>query len=482
MEKRRFLAVAVFTGLAAVVTLTLLFTYHTGEAPDKPIYVRLTWQREDTARSITVTWQTSKPDSGDTVLYDTVPRNGQSSHYRHLARGEHHTYPSASGHIHHVDLADLSPNTTYYFICGGERGGWSIERAFKTAPLTSSNVRFVAGGDCRTNNAERDKVSQSVSKFSPDFVLLNGDMVENGDVQSQWNSFFSHMDAYWVGTSGLTLPVIPAIGNHEEPFLMYYEQFALPNNEQWYSLNWGSDIHIIVLNSEAGEKLPAELVANQTVWLEEDLKSHAHFRWKFVMFHRNVFRSHHGSYDPALGHWASVFDRYHIDIVFTGHSHLYSRTKPINWTASNTTAQQSYENGTMYLITGGWGAPLHDDIDEWWIAHSRRIYHFVLVDIFQNGTLHMQAKDDTGATFDEVRIHKTPKVGLELINPHTEAAWMSIITVSERQVSYRIDAPAISSASVTFAPLVFSVGRTSTEVTLRKELMRGRRVRDEATS
>jgi len=435
LKKRWFpvAAVAVFI-VAAGTYLALPLIYPTVSVPDKPIYLRLTWQQGDTSHSITVTWQTSKPDSGDTVLYDTVPRNGTASLYRLSAQGRHHTYASASGHIHHAELTSLSPNTTYYLVCGGQKGGWSKERAFKTAPSTPSNIRFVAGGDCRTNNTERDKVSQCMSKFNPDFVLMNGDFVETGDVQAQWNSFFGHMDAYWVGSNGLTIPIIPAIGNHEESFTLYYEQFALPNNEQWYSLNWGSDIHIIVLNSEAGERLPAKLLADQKAWLEDDLEAHTNFTWIFAMFHRNVFQSHHGSYDPSFAYWVPLFDKYNVDIVFTGHSHLYSRTKPVNWTASNSTAQLSYREGTMYVITGGWGAPLHDDVDQWWVAYNKSAYHFVLVDIFQNGTLCMQAKDDVGATFDEVRIHKTPsQVGAVPNGLLTEGTIMSVAASSRQQ-------------------------------------------------
>lgn len=370
---------------------------------DPPKHIHLTWQRDDTAHTITVTWQTYTSDAGDTVLYDTVPHNGNPELYRYSAQGTNHTYPGASGYIHDVELAGLIPNTTYYLICGGETGGWSSERDFRTAPITHSNVRFVVGGDCRTNHTERDKVSQTMSKFNPNLVLFDGDMVEDGDRQDQWDSFFNHMDAYWVGSNDLTIPIIPALGNHERNSIKYYEQFALPSNEQWYSLDWGPDIHIIILNSEAD---PDGLVA-QTSWLEEDLEAHASYLWKFVVFHRNVFTCDHGAWTPAFDYWIPLFDKYHVDIVFNGHSHNYMRTKPINWTASNTTPQSSYLNGTMYIVTGGWGAPLYEVVGGWWVAYNRTIYNFVLIDIFQNGTLHMQAKDDTGITFDEVWIYKS---------------------------------------------------------------------------
>ena len=56
----------------------------------------------------------------------------------------------------------------------------------------------------------------------------------------------------------------------------------------------------------------------------------------------------------------------------------------------------------MYIVSGGWGAPLYDSGSNWWTANSASEYHFVVVDVFSNGTLTLQAKDIFGFTFDEV--------------------------------------------------------------------------------
>jgi hypothetical protein len=90
-----------------------------------PIHIHLTWQQSDTSRTIAITWQTSYSDSGDIVAYDTVPRNGNRSLYVYSTTGTAHTYSGASGHIHDVELTGLEPDTTYYFVCGGEQGGYS---------------------------------------------------------------------------------------------------------------------------------------------------------------------------------------------------------------------------------------------------------------------------------------------------------------------------------------------------------------------
>ena len=372
---------------------------------DPPIHVHLTWQNE-TDTTMTVTWQTNTSTAGDTILYDPISRGGDPASYSYSASGFNYTYSGASGYIHDVELTDLSPDTVYYFICGGDTGGWSSERAFRTAPSVSSDVRFVVGGDSRTYWEERENISKAMAKFNPAFAMHSGDMVTSGTDQSHWDGWFTDVDSNWIGENNLTIPIIPALGNHEAPEIAgckYFVQFALPDNEKWYSYNWGPYIHIICLDSEVNASGASGL---QRDWLENDLATHADYTWKFVLFHRPPFVSgYHSPWPPALTYWVPLFDKYHVDVVFTGHEHSYQRSYPLNWTASET-EPQDYSNGTMYIVSGGWGAPLHNATPIWYMAYQNMTYHFCLLDVFKNGTLHLQAKDNQGNTFDEVTIYK----------------------------------------------------------------------------
>jgi len=212
--------------LTMAILLLILFSSHTTFAvgvPDPPSNIHLAWNRDDAAHTISISWETSMGGSGDTVLYDTVERGGINGHYGQSASGVSHGLTDAGGFIHDVVLEGLEPDTTYYFICGGE-GGWSEERAFRTAPVVRTHVRFAAGGDSRTNHEARDAVSRAMREFSPEFVLFNGDMVENGRDPGLWDNFYAHMDEHWIGADGLTIPIVPALGNHERNATGYYER------------------------------------------------------------------------------------------------------------------------------------------------------------------------------------------------------------------------------------------------------------------
>jgi len=395
--------------LLPVLLISLILTIQIGLAAqaDPPHHIHLTWQRDDLAHAMTVTWQSLEELSGSTVLYDTEPHGGDPDQYVYSAEGVAHTYLGASGFIHDVELTGLDAETTYYLICGGE-GGWSGEIAFKTAPLGRQVLRFVVGGDSRSNPNDRDAVSAAMRETNPSFVLFSGDLVNDGNIQEQWDVFFDHMDDYWTGENGLEIPIVPVLGNHEKDAVNYFEQFALPGNEEWFSFDWGPDLHVIALNSEA----TVEGLNAQTEWLEEDLAEHADYPWKVVLLHRNILPSYHDWWLTGINRWVSIWDTYGVDLVVTGHSHNYLRSLPANLTESMEEAQPSYSEGIMYVSSGGWGAPLYETKDGWWVAYTDSLLHFTQIDLYGNGTLHVQAKDVDGVTFDEARIHKeVPDIG-----------------------------------------------------------------------
>ncbi|MEM3587750.1 MAG: metallophosphoesterase family protein [Candidatus Jordarchaeaceae archaeon] len=362
---------------------------------DTPKNIHLTYQGDPTS-TITIMWKTQTSTSGDNVLYDTIPRFGNTLLYRYIVTGFNYTYTGASGYIHQVELTNLLPDTIYYFICGGP-GNYSKERAFKTAPNSASYFRFVAGGDSRTNTADRDLVSKAMRHTNPSFVMHDGDMVEDGRIQSQWDSWFSDLNDNWISDEDLTIPIVPCLGNHENNATNYYEQFALGGNEQWYYLDWGTHLRIIVLNSEATSQ-----ISEQASWLDQVLASTPSNVWKIVMFHRNIYYSGGHGNATDLQPWVQLFDKYHVDIVIQGHTHHYHRTLPMR----NNTVVGSYQEGTMYLTTGRWGAPYHNYIQQPYSAHGNISLHFTLISVFQNGSLYLEAKDINGYTFDQVLLTK----------------------------------------------------------------------------
>jgi hypothetical protein len=396
--------------LSFAMVLSMFFVVigvqRTAFALDPPTRIHLTWNENEnsTAYTIVVTWETSTATSGDNVKYGI-----NSDNYIYSAVGSHHTYSGASENIHDVELTGLSPNTTYYFICGGDTGGWSGERSFRTAPDQSTAIRFVAGGDSRSGSGDwpsgRDNVSRAMANFNPSFVLYVGDFVMQGNYQSEWDSWFTAEQTYWVDNNNLTIPIIPCVGNHDvsgDGGTAYLGQFSLPGNEQWYSFDWGPNLHITVLDTET------TISGNQTNWLRQDLAAHENYLWKVVLFHEPPFSDGPDGYNSSVRtYWVPLFDNYHVDLVVSGHNHLYERTYPINYTISQNTPMPSTENATVYVVSGGWGAPLYTGSPSWFAAVGPiSTYHFVVIDI-SDGTLQLRAVDTHGNVIDTYTIAKS---------------------------------------------------------------------------
>jgi hypothetical protein len=385
---------------------------------DPPTSIHLTWGQDNTAHTIVVTWKTSDAETGDLVLYSTQSRGGDPDLYENSSTGSHHTYPGARGYIHDVELTGLSDNTIYYFICGGENGGWSDERSFRTAPTASTNIRFVYGGDSRSGEPDwpegRDNVSRAMAKFNPSFVIFNGDFVHEWNDQQEWDNWFAAASMYWIGNNGLTMSVIPCIGNHDVRIpdydpqtdaTNYYQQFNLPGNERWYALSWGPDLRIIVLDSE----MTASSVAyqEQLDWLEDELKASEGYFWKMVVLHRDMISSRNPPLTGGLARDLTfLFDKYHVDLALTSHFHLYERSHPLDWSRAPGEIVPPGE-GVVYLVSGGWGAPLYQSEPQWFLAFGPEArYHFVLIDVFENGMLNLKAVDVEGNVFDEYVLQK----------------------------------------------------------------------------
>jgi regulator of replication initiation timing len=152
-----------------------------------------------------------------------------------------------------------------------------------------------------------------------------------------------------------------------------------------------------------------------------------------VLLHRNILPSYHDWWLTGINRWVSVWDTHGVDIVVTGHSHNYMRSNPVNLTASMEEAQPSFDEGILYLSSGGWGAPLYETKEGWWVAYTDSLLHFTQIDLYANGTLHAQAKDVDGVIFDEVRVHKeVPDIG-ELMAERLASAQLRADAVEEEK-------------------------------------------------
>ena len=407
---------------------------------DPPDYIYLTWATPDTAHTINVSWRTDENYVGE-VRYDNESHGGVPGAYSYNKNGTGGvTTDNLAGYFHHVELTGLEPDTIYYFICGRENN-WSDERSFRTAPDNRKNFKFAAGGDSRADGRyefadwpeARDNVSDLMAHYNPSFALFIGDFLwrgddpgkDNYDENDTWDNWLGATDIYWNTTDNRMIPLIPVIGNHElyPPYPQptegdyypdhgynYYTVFNLPGNERWYALDWGPDLRIIVLDSEVLDE-GSVTWQEQLEWLESELENSENYLLKVAAFHRPIVSSGSWWYS-RLENWGYLFTKYGVDVVFQGHIHYYDRSYPIDSDPPPGEIAPPGE-GVIYVVSGGWGAPLSYGGPQPYTAYGPESeYHFTLVDVFKNGTLHSQAIDQYGTVFDEFSIYGSVEVSI----------------------------------------------------------------------
>jgi predicted MPP superfamily phosphohydrolase len=197
---------------------------------------------------------------------------------------------------------------------------------------------IVIYGDSRTGHQAHQKMVNEIIKTKPAMVFHTGDLVTNGKNPDQWAAFNEII-------SGLIkiADFYPALGNHENNSPLFFDNFILPNNERWYSVE-KDNLHFIVLDSNSDCSIGSE----QYLWLEDDLQNiNENIKFVIAIFHHPPFGTGHRTEDEKGLRQTilPLFEQYGVDIVFNGHNHDYER---------------SLYHNIYYIVTGGGGAPLYN--------------------------------------------------------------------------------------------------------------------------
>ncbi len=381
-----------------------------------------------TESSFAVDWRTDLDTTVSQVLFGTDPAAVEAADGADAAagvqvRGGHHVLfePLTGGalRLHEAHVCGLAAATTHYYKVGGP-GAWSAVYDVATAPPVgaTSPIRFAVTGDSRDDSVVWAQVQARVRDAAPDFQLFTGDAVGLGVNQPEWDGFYgeSYMGQN-VQEALARIPIMPANGNHEGLAVNYTLQLALPQElsegeraegEEWYSFDYGN-AHFVVLNDTAGESL---VTGSQLDWLDADLAAVDRdvTPWVFAVHHEGTYScsTNHGSDIELRAAWQPVFDRHEVDIVFNGHDHDYERSKPIRGFAAGTSdgEVQAWGAGTIYVVSGGAGAPLYGVDDGCYHTETiESVNHYVIVDI-EDRTLRYAAHRLDGTMLDSFEITK----------------------------------------------------------------------------
>jgi UDP-2,3-diacylglucosamine pyrophosphatase LpxH len=226
-------------------------------------------------------------------------------------------------------LRDLEPDTAYWYsINGGDAVSF-------TTPPADGALRFAVASDAHfgAGDARNDLTALMLADIADpandfDAFFYIGDLVEYGFSNNQWREAFK---AFSAATS--VIPVRFAAGNHDTLFSGFgkYKSYCYPEGMEletgsriWYRIDIGS-IHFLILDLEwSAEAFTPE----QEDWLEAQLAAIPDDDWKIVLSHCYYYGSgsHSNGWDwfdnpETIERLAPIFERYGVDIVFSGHNH-----------------------------------------------------------------------------------------------------------------------------------------------------------------
>ena len=318
-----------------------------------------------------------------------------------------------------LTLFGLTPDTTYcyrlYLPADQSTGAYkAFERTFTTfRGEDKPEFSFLAFGDSGSGSQEQRDLAAQMEKFSPDFVLHTGDMVESG--------LDSDADAqYFKPYAGLLgrVPFFLALGNHD-----YGKDLRSPEGRGFIKANYApfhsvpltglpphyyffdeGNARFFVLDTNAfdGARFAPTLEpgSKQYKWLERCLAK-TEKEWKFVVVHEPIYSTGaHGALEAELKALEPLLLKHKVDIVFQGHDHNYERTVPIK------EGLPDEAEGIVYITLAGGGSTLYiQRRNESWSEKFLPTYHFAFIEV-KDRIFNMSVYNKDGEVIDSLEIQK----------------------------------------------------------------------------
>ena len=190
-------------------------------------------------------------------------------------------------------------------------------------PNKAGSLKFGVLGDFGTGEPQQYEMAAQIARVHQQFkfnlMLLVGDNLYGSERPQDYQQKF---EIPYKPLLDAGVQFRAALGNHDSREQRKYPKFNM-NNEYYYSFKAPSEsVRFIALESTYP-------TLEQIVWLEKQLKE-SNEDWKIVYFHHSLYCSagRHGSDVQLRDKLEPLFVAYNVSVVFTGHDHVYERTKP----------------------------------------------------------------------------------------------------------------------------------------------------------
>jgi Calcineurin-like phosphoesterase len=255
-----------------------------------------------------------------------------------------------------------------------------------SSPLPMPSIRggtvFALMGDSGSGDQPQQAVAQAMLTYFDTarhfpFVLMLGDNLYDDDYTNEFSVPYKPLLDRGV-------KFYATLGNHDRDLQIHFKPFNMGDQDRY----WFDDgnARFVALNSNH----PADPL--QIKWLDQ-VYADAGTKWRIAFFHHPLYSSGQHAEEsrdvikPAL---EPVLVRNHVDVVFSGHEHLYERIKP--------------QHEVRYFVSGGGGRNLYDYKASAFDEIGASEHHFMVAQIagdrlFFEAITHTQQLLDCGVLY-----------------------------------------------------------------------------------
>ncbi len=292
----------------------------------------------------------------------------------------------------------------------------------------TTKMHFLVFGDSKGRSPFKD-VLKRADLLQPEFCLTTADLVNKG-AGEQGKIDYAQLDKDG-GWFMKKYPMWPTVGNHEEAggndgLDNYINFFGM--KKAMYSFEYGNAKFIALPWPKIKDDQP------KLDWLESELKS-ANGKHIFIFKHRPHYDVGSKKYEDVEGVPTSVtklYDKYKVTAVFSGHDHIYYRTK---------------RNYTNYIISAGAGAPIYalkreKDAIKGDVYYGKRLYKEV-----KDGAVPYKSVDAKGKVTDIAEemyyvlsvMIDGDRISIEMIDALTGKVWDKAVITNEFNAESTLD-------------------------------------------
>jgi hypothetical protein len=253
-------------------------------------------------------------------------------------------------------------------------------------PGAVDSVKFAVIGDNGTGKQPQYDIAEQMSAarrtFPFTFVIMLGDnLIGNQDFVSKFERPYASL---------LQAGVLfrAALGNHDAPENRSYKPFNMGGDRYYTFVE--KYVRFFAFDTNLMDR-------TQLSWIEETLRR-SQDKWKIAYFHHPLYSDgdRHGSNIELRVLLEPLLVRYGVDVVFSGHDHIYRRTVP--------------QKGITYFIEGSSGRLRKGNVraTELTVAAFDQDQTFMLVEIAGN-QMFFRTVSRTGRTVDSGMIALQPE-------------------------------------------------------------------------